>query len=402
MAMAITKIKAKQLELTLTDILALDKQKVGGSVREMIAGLNEKLRLGAMSNIMDVIAEFDGSGYIVFKNSHTNNQIFFDINNQKITINTDPLLRSAIAGVGISVSKSGDTITITNTDRGSAQNIFKNIKVGTSTATASSNNDTFEFIAGAGISLSLNTTSKQLTIGMTLSAGTGISISGNTISLSTPNYFKDIANSSGTTQFTAGLGDKLQFGTSGDLSVSFDATNKRVSYGLTINVGTDLSKSGSAGSITISLTSNVARLNTAQTWTALQTFNYGIAMPDSSKGASNILRYFDLTATTGSNPLIVPLVQYTGTSQGVNGYGTWNTSANTGFKVNVANTDQLVVILNGVILRRGSVDATSKNIVNGDYVLFTVGTNEYAIVFAENVAMGDSVYLFGVFNPIFV
>ena len=56
------------------------------------------------------------------------------------------------AGTGISVSYSSGTATVTNSDRGSSQNIFKNFAASTGgTATANSNNDTLTLAAGTNI-----------------------------------------------------------------------------------------------------------------------------------------------------------------------------------------------------------------------------------------------------------
>ena len=56
------------------------------------------------------------------------------------------------------------SVTLTNTDRGSAQNIFKNIVVGANTIIANTNSDTFS-IAGSGtVSVSANPTTKVITI----------------------------------------------------------------------------------------------------------------------------------------------------------------------------------------------------------------------------------------------
>src|SRR3989344_4851248 len=65
------------------------------------------------------------------------------------------------AGTGISVSG----LTITNSDTGTSQNIFKTIAVtGSNTITASSNTDSLTFTAGTGIALSSNSTTKAITI----------------------------------------------------------------------------------------------------------------------------------------------------------------------------------------------------------------------------------------------
>lgn len=72
-------------------------------------------------------------------------------------------------GTGINVTSNvvGNitTYTVTNTDLGSSQNIFKNFAVvGQPTVIADSNNDTLTFIAGAGIQLTTNNITDTITI----------------------------------------------------------------------------------------------------------------------------------------------------------------------------------------------------------------------------------------------
>jgi hypothetical protein len=69
------------------------------------------------------------------------------------------------AGTGIGVSYTSGTATVTNTDLGSSQNIFKNIAVaGQSTIVADSNNDTLTLVAGTGITLTTDDTTDTVTI----------------------------------------------------------------------------------------------------------------------------------------------------------------------------------------------------------------------------------------------
>lgn len=69
------------------------------------------------------------------------------------------------AGTGIGVSYTSGTATVTNTDLGSSQNIFKNIAVaGQSTIVADSNNDTLTLVAGAGVTLTTDDTTDTVTI----------------------------------------------------------------------------------------------------------------------------------------------------------------------------------------------------------------------------------------------
>jgi protein involved in ribonucleotide reduction len=69
------------------------------------------------------------------------------------------------AGTGISGGGTSGTVTITNSDRGSSQNIFKNVAVsGQTTIVADSNNDTLTVAAGSGIGITTNATTDTITI----------------------------------------------------------------------------------------------------------------------------------------------------------------------------------------------------------------------------------------------
>jgi len=90
---------------------------------------------------------------------------------------------------GVSITGAGTegrAVTIANTDKGSSQNIFKNVAVsGQSNIVADNNNDTLTVESGTGISLTTNATTDTLTIansGVTSIAGTAdqISLSGST------------------------------------------------------------------------------------------------------------------------------------------------------------------------------------------------------------------------------
>ncbi len=74
------------------------------------------------------------------------------------------LTASTTSGLSITGTQN---LTITNTDKGSSQKIFKTIKLGDDTVSAGSNTDTFEFVAGGAASLSLDTDDKKLTISTT-------------------------------------------------------------------------------------------------------------------------------------------------------------------------------------------------------------------------------------------
>lgn len=69
------------------------------------------------------------------------------------------------AGSGIGVAYSNGTATVTNSDKGSDQNIFKNIAVsGQSTVVADSNNDTLTLVAGNSITITTDAATDAITI----------------------------------------------------------------------------------------------------------------------------------------------------------------------------------------------------------------------------------------------
>lgn len=77
------------------------------------------------------------------------------------------------AGTGVSVAYSNGTGTITNTDRGSSQNIFKSVAVsGQSTVVADTNNDILTLAAGSNISITTNAATDTITIANTYTAPT--------------------------------------------------------------------------------------------------------------------------------------------------------------------------------------------------------------------------------------
>lgn len=87
------------------------------------------------------------------------------------------------AGSGLSGGGASGSVTLTNSDKGSAQNIFKNVASDSGTAVADSNNDTLTISGGTGISTSVS--GDTLTIvndspdqTVALTAGSNVTITG--------------------------------------------------------------------------------------------------------------------------------------------------------------------------------------------------------------------------------
>jgi len=113
-------------------------------------------------------------------------------------------------GISASYASTSNILTITNTDTGSAQNIFKTIAVGSDNIVADSNNDTLSVTSGTGISLSANTSTDTLTItnsGVTDLTGTAnqitVSASTGSVTLSLP---QSIASTSSPTFASLSVG----------------------------------------------------------------------------------------------------------------------------------------------------------------------------------------------------
>jgi len=81
---------------------------------------------------------------------------------------TNAGVTSNVAGTGISVSGGTGAVTITNSDRGSSQNIFKNIAVsGQSTVVADGNDDTLTFAGAGATTITTNASTDTITISST-------------------------------------------------------------------------------------------------------------------------------------------------------------------------------------------------------------------------------------------
>lgn len=182
-----------------------------------------------------------------------------------------------LAGAGISLSQdggikvsatpytAGDGLSLsgfefTNTDKGSSQAIFKNVKVGASTLSASSNSDTLSFLGSGQTSVSLDTSAKTITISSTsYEAGTNLSLSGSTFSVVNSPTFSGTVKANG---FNANGGSISKVG-----SIAFnvadyeiDIENNSFSFSKDIVVAGNI-VANNIGSLTNSLSSHISAGN---------------------------------------------------------------------------------------------------------------------------------------------
>jgi hypothetical protein len=181
-------------------------------------------------------------------NVTNNNQL---INGAGYTTNVGDIT-GVTAGTGISGGGTSGTVTITNSDRGSSQNIFKNVAVsGQTTVVADSNNDTLTFAAGNNITLTTNATTDTVTITANINpgditgvtAGTGLS-GGGTSGTVTLSIDSTVATLAGTQTFTNKSGNISQW-----TNDSGYTTNVGDITGVT--AGTGLSGGGTSGTVTL-------------------------------------------------------------------------------------------------------------------------------------------------------
>jgi hypothetical protein len=186
-----------------------------------------------------------GSSQNIFKNIAVPTQTTITASSNNDTFTIKP-------GSGISATTTGNDITISNTDPGSAQNIFKNIAVaGQSTVIADVNNDTLTLAAGTNVTITTDATTDTITINSTaggsgtvtsvdLTAGSGISVSGgpittsgsitvnNTDKGSDQNIFKNVAVAGQSTVVADTNNDTLTLVAGTNVTITTDATTDSV------------------------------------------------------------------------------------------------------------------------------------------------------------------------------
>ena len=172
------------------------------------------------------------------------------------------------SGSGISSNISSGAATLTNTDKGSSQNIFKNVASDSGTAVADNNNDTLTIIGAGGASTAVS--GDVLTITSTdtqRAAGTGLSLSGNTINANVAGTQSVVANSAST---TGSRTYKVQVDSGDNLVVNVPWSNTN-SGGTVTNVS--LTHEGNAFSTSVTNASSTPALDIDVVGTASQYIN---------------------------------------------------------------------------------------------------------------------------------
>lgn len=190
------------------------------------------------------------------------------------------------AGTGISVSyddAGAGTVTVTNTDLGSSQNIFKNFTDGTITAAADSNNDTFKFRGSNGatvtvgsddathgdnllISLSSVPNSALANSSITVTAGSGLTGGGlvslgGSVSLALGSHTHSTSDITGIQEYVEDtVGAMVSTNTESGIAVTYDDATGKLNFDVedfTLTLAGDLTGSAiitNLGSATLTAT----------------------------------------------------------------------------------------------------------------------------------------------------
>ena len=312
-----------------------------------------------------------GSGATTASNLGSGNGLFV----QKV--DDDLQFKGIVAGSGISIIPSGDSITITNSSPNIAQNTFNVVTVaGQSSLAADSVSDTLTFVAGNNITITTDPGSDSITINSTAAGGL------------TQNLFETIAADSGSTTAdaiddtltvtggtdisTSIVGDVLTIdwtGTAGDpdqnvfTTISSDSgttTANSTTDQLNIVGGTDVSTSISGDTLTINYTGAPAVTNS---FASIAVAGQATVAADSSTDTLTLVAGSNVTITSDATTDTITINASAGSGgSGTVGSGTANhlayypndgtTIADTGPDLQWdSGTDTLSVV--------GTIDATT-------------------------------------------
>jgi hypothetical protein len=171
------------------------------------------------------------------------------------------------AGAGISGGGTSGTVTITNSDKGSSQDIFKHLDFDGVLFDATNNDDTATFKAGSNVSFAADAATKIVTISATntnttYSAGSGITLTGTVFSNAAPNVVQTTITGnagSATVLQTPRTIAGVSFNGSANISLNNNAITNGAGYTTnagditSVGVGNGLTGGGTSGAVTVSM-----------------------------------------------------------------------------------------------------------------------------------------------------
>ena len=236
---------------------------VNGSVESLSSTTSGQITVSGGTGATPSIAAVTGAVVNGGTALATGDQIYDFVMAQGFLTDADAVT-SLIAGTGISVSGATGDVTVTNTDRGSSQNIFKTIAVsGESSIVADSNADTLTFVEGSNVTITTDAATDSITIASTdtnttYTAGDGLDLVGTVFSHEDTSSVTDLSPSSRT--YVTGL----TFDTYGHVQSVSTGTETVVDTNTTYSVDVPaattnirlLGSDASSDAITLSGTSN--------------------------------------------------------------------------------------------------------------------------------------------------
>lgn len=320
----------------------------------------------------------DLSGTLTIYNGTTGGTLTAAIGANSVALGTDTTgdyVGSLVAGTGITISTTGGegaAVTITNSDLGSSQNIFKNVSAGGTTVTADSNNDTLAFLAGTGISFTVSTTTDEITVtnaGVTSITGTA----------------NEVEVSSTTGSITIGLPNDITVGgtltVTGDLLVSGTTTTLNTAE-LLVEDNIVMLNSGVTGTPSLDAGLEIERgdYTNAKIYWNETTNSWYLATPGDSASAATLAEIATVGAATFN--IFGTFTDGTNNATPESSTDTFTFSAGTGITAVVnATTDTLTITNTGVT----SVAGTSNQVL--------VSTTTGAVTFSlpQSIATTSSV-----------
>ena len=273
------------------------------------------------------------------------------------TLTASNVLYGATAGTGI-ILGTGQTPTITNSDLGSSQKIFKTIKVGSDSFSTGSNTDTLELAAGSNITLGSDTSNKKVTITGVSPTSAGWTDDGTTVRLTTSTDNVGIGTTSPDTKLhIAGTFKVTGTTTLNSVTYTWPSADGSSDYILSTNGSGTLSWTSAGGTV------NFWQRNSG----ALSPFNI---TDDLLLGA---------TATTSARFAVLNMIG--------SGTPTATVSANSGNNAvfltglgNLATTNMQTLTLGGSTTGNISIDSGSSAITVLDQTTFGSGTTSTLVI----------------------
>jgi len=260
------------------------------------------------------------------------------------------------AGGGISLSG----LTITNSDAGSDQDIFANVKVGSTTISAGSNTDTLELSAGTGITLAADTSNKKVTI-TSSPTFSGLTTNGVLYADSTTTLTSLTPGTSGYVLQSNGSGSPPSW-VSGAANPAFSAITDGTNTQAAMVVGSGASLTYSGGTATSGV------INANQLLGGTWAIPGSIGATTAGSGA-----FTTLSVTPGSDTNALTLTGTNVTTQKL-AYLNANNVSGTIFDISYGSTQTLTGSLIGqsIDLNNGQVTATNQSVTGEKIVLPTI------------------------------